>query len=602
MGRPLGALKGRTEQANDFARWLRRITSGVKVRSLEEEFPYGKSSWSGFRDGTRLPPRGLVEQVAARYLPEPVMRGRQLEEGLRLLAAAQQAAKTPAGVADLPMPAPGPRRADTVHAALLRLDDARLRQIEAMQKLAASERRREQLEDMVSALQERCTLLESERDRAREDVQVELQHELQLSLEYRRQADEKLEHARRAEEKAYSLRLATEQQVAIERMALRHIDPVAFGNGAPPSEPSLSLAEELNLPPLEQIQQLLEAAQEQLDAQDEELDELGEQIGLDAGDQRSDERVTLTRIVPGQVLGRDSDASDRNAAEHRLDNTGKLLTSKDVSAKAAISYIESESPLPQAGPPRDGLPTESAELLTGLDTVRTPTALSGALSQLLNRAGRQSLTSLTQAAFPGRLKDDLVYMTVMRWIDGDVLPSSWQHLESLVRVMGASDDEVQAFQQAYARILDTYPSALNTSRDLADLAPRSLAFSDLLPRRGRPWGQPRDWCFAFVGPSVTAVLTTGYTAGLQTSSTVDDRKLVGYGVLCVLACLLAMLVSVGRAMPTPARKRLTGTTHAAAFGLWLSLLAIPAGLVTPWVVGSDAAGRWLAELTGLVYP
>ena len=108
------------------------------MRVLEEDFPYGKSSWSGFRDGSRLPSADLVEQVAARYLREPVMRGRQLEYGLGLLAAAHQAAKdlegrAAASSADLSVMLAANRRLDPVTAALLRLDDARLRQIEAMQ-------------------------------------------------------------------------------------------------------------------------------------------------------------------------------------------------------------------------------------------------------------------------------------------------------------------------------------------------------------------------------------------------------------------------------------------------------------------------------------
>jgi len=71
MGRPLGALKGRTEEANEFARWLRRITTNVTVRSLEEDFPYGKSSWSGFRDGSRHPAPDLVKQIAGAICANP---------------------------------------------------------------------------------------------------------------------------------------------------------------------------------------------------------------------------------------------------------------------------------------------------------------------------------------------------------------------------------------------------------------------------------------------------------------------------------------------------------------------------------------------------
>nr|WTA00816.1 tropomyosin [Streptomyces sp. NBC_00857] len=330
MGRPLGALKGRTEQANEFARWLRRVTSGVTVRTLETEFPYGKSSWSGFRDGSRLPSPGLVEQVAARYLREPAVRARQLAHGIRLLEAAQQAAR--ALEKDLPVPLPGPRRADPTTVALLRLDDARLRQIEAMQKLAASERRREQLEDMVSVLQERCTLIESERDRAREEAQAELQRELQMSLEYRRQADEKLEHARRAEEKAYQLRLAAEKQVSIERMALRRIDQDTVEDPPPVSGPFM--VQELNLPPLEQIHELLAVAQEQLEAQDNELDDLGEQIDLGAQPASSDGPQTTSRIVQGHVVDMAVTAAAQDVLEHRQENAGKPLTSLGSKAGA----------------------------------------------------------------------------------------------------------------------------------------------------------------------------------------------------------------------------------------------------------------------------
>ncbi|MFJ5050417.1 hypothetical protein [Streptomyces sp. NPDC088719] len=226
MGRPLGALKGRTKQADEFALWLREVAKGATVRTLEEHFPYGKSSWSEFRDGSRLPRQQLVEQVTARYLREPDMRAHQLARGTGLLAAAHQAAKDldRDGMHNMPLPGPRAAGSDPVSEAYLRLDDARLMQIEAMRQLAASERRRDKLEDVVSVLEERCTLLEGQRDRAREDAQAELQHELQMSTEYRRQADEKLEHARRAEKRAYELRLAAEKQVTRERIALRRMD------------------------------------------------------------------------------------------------------------------------------------------------------------------------------------------------------------------------------------------------------------------------------------------------------------------------------------------------------------------------------------------
>ncbi|WP_030978948.1 hypothetical protein [Streptomyces sp. NRRL S-1824] len=604
MGRPLGALKGRTEQANEFARWLRKVTAGVTVRTLETDFPYGKSSWSGFRDGSRLPSPELVGQVAAQYLREPVMRTRQLDHGLRLLEAAQKAARVLEGEQqDLSVSLPGPRRGDNpTTAALLRLDDARLRQIEAMQKLAASERQRERLEDMVSVLEERCTLLESERDRAREDAQAELQSELQMSLEYRRQADEKLEHARRAEEKAYELRLAAEKQVTIERLVLRQIDQDTAQDTVRPPVSGLSMAQELNLPPLEQIHELLEVAQKQLDVQDDELDDLGEQIGLGAKQVAGDDPRTPTRIVQGHVVDSSETADLQDVSEHRQDNAGKPVTSEEgilTSHTNDDAYLDNRT--------RNALPqnvsrSESMELVTGLETVSTPAALSTALTQLLQRTGLRSITNLTLAAFPGKLKDDLLLMAVMRWIDGEALPDSWPHLESLVRVMGATDREVEAFRQAYTRITSSDLSAIELFHDLADLTPTARGPLDISRWPSSLPDRKRDWMIAFLGPCTIATLTTGYTAGLQAVPGPGLGKLVGYGALALLVCVFVLMAVVSLTTPSIRGEKRSRNMRPADIGLALgaTLLALPTGLAIPWILDSDTAGRWLADLVGLV--
>ncbi|MEU1495734.1 hypothetical protein ABZ456_36510 [Streptomyces sp. NPDC005776] len=579
MGRPLGVLKGQTEQANDFARWLRKITAGVTVRTLEADFPYSKSTWSGLRDGSRLPNPELVDQVAARYLGEPAMRERQLAHGIRLLQAAQQAAKALVSETYQPVPVPVPRRGDPIAAAMLRLDDARLRQIEAIQKLAASERRRGQLEDMVSVLEERCAVLESERDRAREDAQAELQRELQVSLEYRRQADEKLEHARRAEEKAFQLRLAAEKQVTLERMALRQIDQDAAGETVRPTVSGLSMAQELGLPPLEQIHELLRVAQEQLDAQDNELDELDEQIGLGVHHITDDHADLSSRILQGHVVDSAVTAAGNDVSEHRVDNAGKLVTSKNEGGTA--SAIEgAASDRTRAVQASDSLSGESTELVIGLEAGSTPEALSTALSKLLRRAGAGSITTL-QETFSGKDRDDLLLMVVMRWIDGEDLPDSWSHLEALVRAMDATDREVEAFRQAYTRIT-SYDSALDPVHDLADLMP-------IAPRG-------RDLSIAALGTCLIATLTTGYTAGLQAAPGPGLGKLVVYGALLLLSSVLVLMAIAN--LTTPSAK--AGKRVRYRRPVCISLLASPAGLVIPWAVGSDAAGRWFADLVGLV--
>ena len=279
MGRPLSSLRGRTEQANALGGWLRQVTRGVPVRQLEGDFPYSKTTWSEFRSGSKLIPQELLDQVVARYIPEPAMRERHLAEGRRLLAQAQEADRASEKEAvEVPVVA-RPRRGDPVAEALLRLDDAWQRQIEAMQKLATSERRCAELQNMVVMLGQRCSVLEEERDRAREHARAELEQELQLSVEYRRQADEDLEHARRAQQEAFALRLAVEEQVAREQAAVqRQVD------GAPAAQPQyvpdVGEAPELHLPPLEAIGDVLRAAQKQLEEQDQDLDELRHQIGL----------------------------------------------------------------------------------------------------------------------------------------------------------------------------------------------------------------------------------------------------------------------------------------------------------------------------------
>ncbi|MEV7641358.1 hypothetical protein AB0O32_15580 [Streptomyces rubiginosohelvolus] len=576
MGRPLGVLKGRTEQANEFALWLREITKGVTVRTLEEHFPYGKSSWSEFRDGSRLPRHQLVEQVTARYLREPAMRAHQLARGKRLLTDAHQAANDLErdGVHTMPLPGPRATGSDPMAEAYLRLDDARLMQIEAMKQLAASERRREKLEDMVSVLEERCTLLEHERDRAREDAQAELQHELQMSTEYRRQADEKLEHARRAEKRAYELRLAAEKQVTKERIALRRMDQEA---GDVPVTAPHSVAQNLDLPPLDQIHRILEVVQEQLDTQDDELNDLDQQIDLGSRQHVGEEAL---RTIQGHVIEHHTSANREDVREQGQDNPRKLLTSDDKKRRAD----DSRAGRPEQTP--DALDGQSQELVRGLETATTPAALSTALARLRRRTGQNTISDLTQAAFPGRLKDDLVLMTVIRWIDGEVLPDTWLHLKNLVRAMGATDQEVEAFHRAYTRTVDAHLPTLS-SQDLSDLETEPRPGTRLLARQ-------RDLIMAVLGPCLVILLVSAYTAGLRADPLPSAAKVVGYGASVLLVCI-AVLRSAVRGARAEERYESNGALR---MRLITTLAALPAGLVTPWIF--DAVGQWAAALVGLL--
>ncbi|MGP4009876.1 hypothetical protein [Streptomyces sp. 4N124] len=326
MGRPLGDLRGRTEQANKLAIWLRKVTEGVKVRQLEVDFPYGKSAWTGFRNGSSLIPQDLLEQVVDRYIHEPGLRARELQEGRLLLREARGAAALLEAGKKLPQAAVARQRGGTVAEAFLRLDDARLRQIEAMQKLAASEKRCAQLQDMVSVLENRCTQLEVEQGRAREEARAELQRELELSIEYRRQADEQLEHARRAQREAYEIRLAAEQQVARGQSELQQqVEDVPAGAAEEVFLPQATAARDaagLDLPPLEQIADVLCASEKQLTEQDRELEDLREQVGLDRADRPGGNPV----IVSGHVADNDEALQATVVRDEAADNADNPLT------------------------------------------------------------------------------------------------------------------------------------------------------------------------------------------------------------------------------------------------------------------------------------
>ncbi|MFE5768660.1 transporter substrate-binding domain-containing protein [Streptomyces sp. NPDC056485] len=301
MARPLGELQGGTEEANELARWLRKITNGVGVRQLEADFPYSKSLWTQFRNGSRLIPRDLLDQVVSRYLREPAMRQRQLEEGRRLLEEALRSAASPRAAERDGAPAARPRPADAVAHALLRLDDARLRQIEAIRRLNASERRCDRLQDLVSALEQRCTLLEHERDRARDEVRAELQGQVQMSAEYRRQADVKLKRARRAREEAYELRLAAEAQVTRARLDVRRRGGAEVEDIAPLVAPADGTA---YLTPLGDVAPALHAIDEELDENDRGMDALRAALRLPAADRPAAD----SRIVRG-VVEKEADPS-----------------------------------------------------------------------------------------------------------------------------------------------------------------------------------------------------------------------------------------------------------------------------------------------------
>ncbi|MFB7655034.1 MULTISPECIES: hypothetical protein [unclassified Streptomyces] len=565
---------------------------------MEKDFSHGRSSWSRYKDGSQLPSADLVKQVTTRYLHEPEMRKRQLEHGLSLLAAAERAARAladkaaPPGAAQ-PVTRAAQRHADAVTLAL-RLDDARMLQFEATRKYEASERRREELETMVSVLEQRITILESERDRAREDVRAELQSELQMSQEYRRQAGERLRKADRAVERARQLRLAADRQVARGQHELLRADG-GVAEGVPPLTPGTTVAEELGLNPLHRFHEFLDVNQQQMDALEDELDALARELGVDEEQDSPDDPAT-TRVVWGQVVDPDGDGTVHGQI---TDSPQEPLTGVDAARRA--KEIE-------AGPPREAARTASAHprnamskaLVVGLDTVSTPDALAAALSELRRRDGAQPIRKLA-AALPHDMRDDVLGAAIGRWMDGDELPDTWPHLEALVRQMGATDDEAAAFEQAYRRIVSSGPTGWSArNRDLADLAPFARSLLRLRRTDGATRPRKGERAIAAVAPAVVFAVTTAYTAALQASPRPGPYTLSIYGALLLAGCLFFLLVTTRVAVLCVRGGRTLLSKRFGAVCLAASGFAAPAGLALPWLLESDSPGRWLAHAMGLL--
>lgn len=218
---------------------------------------------------------------------------------------------------------------------LLRLDDARLQQIEAMRKLADSEKRCTQLQEMVSALQKQCAQLTEERDHA--SLEAHGAHELQAALEqsesYREQAEGQLRHARKATE----LRLAAEANVARAQADARRTTGAAQSAGGRLPQPA---GIGLDLRPFERIGEVLQAVQDQLAEQDEGLDELRSHLGV--GGQRVVADSASPQVISGEVVARHDDPRPADSGHVHAspgDNADNAVTSTDIAPAAGPSVV-----------------------------------------------------------------------------------------------------------------------------------------------------------------------------------------------------------------------------------------------------------------------
>lgn len=176
------------------------------------------------------------------------------------------------------------QRARTQAELHLQLDDARRGQLAAQEKTFQAEQMVGVLLSLVASLQERCTRLEAERERAASVVRGELQHELEQSELRLESARTLLEEARREREQAEEIRLAAHRLVERERQALKDAEeePRPAADSQDAAEPGVTglRLEDLGLAALHDVDRVLDASSAQLAAQAQELDALGEHVGL----------------------------------------------------------------------------------------------------------------------------------------------------------------------------------------------------------------------------------------------------------------------------------------------------------------------------------
>ncbi|MET9695091.1 hypothetical protein ABZY81_43135 [Streptomyces sp. NPDC006514] len=475
-GRPQGKLRGRTDEANALAEWLRDVTRGKTTRVLVEEltaagFPYAKTSWSEVLSGSRPPSRELIEAVVSRYVTTDG--AARLRDGLELLEAARQADQA-LGDGALPSAAPRGVRLGPVAQAYKDLAAAQQKNAEAWQKLHESEIQRRALEKTVSLLGARCTKLEVQLEQAKEG-RAELEQELEQLRDFRHRAGGQLEHARRLEEKAFTVQTAAEQQVIRDEAVVHDL-----GGDVAPGAGLAVFAEEQILPRLEEIEQFLEVVEERLEAQDAELEELGEGVGLEppAG---GDTAAAGPPVVPGQPADKLGQAADPGVPGQRQDSQDNAVNSEN-----------------------DRSGQRDKQLLDLLETVQTPADMARSFKHLEERDGsspRLSVARLAAKAF-GDTPD-----TAQRWAAAQVLrlgtgkPMAWEHLEALVAALDATPEEVNAFERAHHRVGQAH--ALLVSK--APTPVFAIRPKDLPPAAAGPGTPPQSTEARFDGPALALV-------------------------------------------------------------------------------------------------
>ncbi|MEV7165835.1 hypothetical protein AB0N60_27360 [Streptomyces microflavus] len=107
--RPGRRLDGGTPEAEELAQLLRKLTAGMTVRELADRFDDGRTQWNEFRQGRKLIPSWLADNLVNELIPGHAQ-SLQRKRGKELLAAAEKASWRATRLARPPPPEFSARR------------------------------------------------------------------------------------------------------------------------------------------------------------------------------------------------------------------------------------------------------------------------------------------------------------------------------------------------------------------------------------------------------------------------------------------------------------------------------------------------------------
>ncbi|MFE5938579.1 hypothetical protein ACFQ69_24785 [Streptomyces sp. NPDC056470] len=447
-----------------------------------------------------------------------------------------------------------------------------------------------------------------------------MQRELDLSVEYRRQADRQLEHACRASQEAYRLRLAAEEKVAREQLVVRQVvDQARVIGSASVPRPSARAEQGVMFPPMERIADVLREAAEQLAEQDQDLDELREHMGLD----RDGPPAGGVVVVRGHVVDR-GDVSVKSEAfpEQPADNADNSGTG-DVASR------------------RPGRGRAGTSIAWEVEMAANPVELGARLQALRALAGAGKWSHAVDMARPGAGflgEAPREEAGVEEWLAGRRLPERWRDLERLLVGLGATPQEVTAFRRAFHRLRTIHVSssadisaAVLARRAAAAARPQPTAqraarqdperrtdAADSVGTRGETLVQPRshrveppgplplevftpvvrwrDEALALAALTLIAMVGAGYTAALVADPGPAIWKMAVFAVLAPLAAVVIGFAAIVLTFP-PLK---SGISDRPAMHVLIGCApALLVGLALPPLLGGDLGGRWLADLVGL---